>query len=63
MGVLQCYVLRPLVLLIYINDLSLEISSDINILFADGTSIFSIDYDTHLSANNYFETISQWAGQ
>ena len=48
-GVPQGSILGPLLLLIYINDLSDKLSSNVE-LFADDTSLFSVIYDVKVSA-------------
>ena len=57
--------LGPLLFLIHINDLSDDLSTNA-MLFADGTSLFSIVRDINTSAahlNNDLRKISNWAFQ
>ena len=63
--------LGPLLLWIYINDLTEGLSSNAK-LFADDTSLFSVIHDIQTSANNFIkdlnlnkdlERISKWATQ
>ena len=56
---------RPVVVVIYINDLVDNISSEAN-LFADDTSLSTVVYDVDIGAdqlNRNFEIMSNWAHQ
>ena len=62
-GVPQASILGPLLFLIYINDLSEGITSNVK-LFADETSIFSTVYNINISTSNLnsdLRKVSEWA--
>ena len=64
-GVSQGSILRPLFFLVYINDLSDDLSSNLK-LFADDTSLFSVVHNKNTSAkelNNNLRKISNWVYQ
>ena len=64
-GVLQMLIIGPLLFLIYINDLSNNLSSNPK-LFADDTTLFSVVHDVNQSGinlNDDLEKISNWTFQ
>ena len=64
-GVPQDSILRPLLFVIYINDLCGDLSSKTK-LFADDTSLFNVTHNINASANelnNDFKKISNWGFQ
>ena len=64
-GIPQGSILRLLLLLIYINDLSNDIKSKCK-LFANDTSLFSVVHNSDTSANDFnhdLEKASEWTFQ